>query len=116
MAATKNPQTLLKIKTTVQAEINVYIVKGFKVTVDIQKFKFKLNEITENNIDPTLDPRDISSFIGFISGFLRNYINQFIRNFEIKLPISDKINLKDIELKPKEHFIYADVTPYISIK
>lgn len=56
----------------------MYIVKGFKVTVDIQKFKFKLNEITENNIDPTLDPRDISSFIGFISGFLRNYINQFV--------------------------------------
>ena len=99
---------MLKLSTSVQAEINIYIVKGFKITVDIQKLKFRLKKIIVNNIDPSLDERDISSFIGFISGFLRNYVNTLVRNLEIKLPIGDKINLKEWELQTLEHYIYAD--------
>lgn len=108
-------QTLLRMDTSAQIEVNVYIVKGFKLTVDVQMLKIKLKEIIENNIDPEIDDRDISSFIGFVSGFARNYVNQFVRNFEVKLPIGDNISLDDVELEELSHYVYADVTPHISL-
>jgi len=108
-------ETLLKMDYNVEAKADVNIVQGFKLTVDIQTLKFNLIEITENNIDPTIDERDINAFIGFISGFARNYVNQFVRNFDVPLPFGDNISLKDVSLIEKDFFIYADVTPIINI-
>lgn len=104
-------EVLLLMSSNVKLNVNVYIVQGFKLTVDVQLLKIQLREIKTNNIDPNLDERDISSFIGLISGFARNYVNQFVRNLEIKLPIGDNISLRDVKLEGRNHYIYADVSP-----
>lgn len=115
LAIRTEKEILLELDSNVQLEVNVMIGKGFKLTIDVRMLKIKVREILVNNIDPSIDERDISSFIGFASGFARNYVNRLVKNYEITLPFGDSIDLKDISLSERHHHIFADVTPTFNL-
>ena len=81
----------------------------------IENIKIIENHIDDNSLDK-IDEEDIKSFFGLITGFTRNYINTLVSNYQIKLPIGDSVDLRDVSLYQEDTYIYADVTPKIDIE
>jgi len=105
-------ESLLTLQVDSYLELDAYIIKGFLLTLDLRQFRLRVREITQNNIDPNLDNRDIAAFFGLFSGFFRNYVNQFVKNFEVRLPVGDSIDLSQVSMYTRDFYIYADITPY----
>jgi len=108
-------ETLFKLKANCLIEVDFIITKGFYLTVDMKMFRLRVREILINNIDKDLDDRDIAAFFGLFSGFSRNYINKLVRDLKINLPIGDNLDLDDVSMRGEDFYIYADITPRISL-
>lgn len=104
-------ESLLKLHVDSFLELDAYILRGFLLTLDLRQFRISVRNIVLNNIDPDRDERDIAAFFGLFSGLLRNYVNQFVKSYQVRLPAGSGVDLDDISLDTQDFFVYADVTP-----